>query len=197
MDRNLQLLGIAKKAGCLAIGGEAASSAARSGRARAIISAGDASDGARRRAQRDAAFCGASYILTPYTMREIGRITGRGSPGTVAFLDSGLAEGFLRGLTAAGDPERNAAAADQERNTAAGDPERNAAADPERNTAAGEPKRNTKAGRGVTPGQQERQTGPEAPPEPGAAAEPPIRPGGGATPAFSKDKTTGKRRTAQ
>ena len=99
MDRSLQLLGIAKKAGLLAIGGEAASAAARSGMARAIISARDASDGAKRRAKRDAEFCGAAYVAAPYTMSELGSITGRGSPGTMAFLDKGLAMNFLEKLT--------------------------------------------------------------------------------------------------
>ena len=105
MDRNLQLLGIARKAGFLAIGGEAASASAKSGSAKAIITAGDASEGAKRRARRDAEFCGAAFADTSYTKFELGNITGRGSPGTLAVTDSGLAAGFLKGL-AEDDPER-------------------------------------------------------------------------------------------
>ena len=110
MDRNLQLLGIAKKAGLLAIGGESASASAKSGRARAIITARDASEGAKRRAQRDAEFCGAAFAVTHYTKFEFGSVTGRGSPGTLAVMDAGLAAGFLKSL-AEDDPERYGAAA--------------------------------------------------------------------------------------
>ena len=45
MDRSLALLGMAKKAGLLAIGSEAAAVAARRGDAKLIITANDASDG--------------------------------------------------------------------------------------------------------------------------------------------------------
>jgi ribosomal protein L7Ae-like RNA K-turn-binding protein len=98
MDRNLSLLGIAKKAGLLAVGGEAVCSAARKGKARLIMTACDASDGAVRRARWNSEEGGAVYITVPYTKFELGSITGRGSPGTVAFLDSGLAAGFVKGL---------------------------------------------------------------------------------------------------
>ena len=98
MDRNLQLLGIARKAGLLAIGAESVSASARAGSAKAVITAEDASDGAKRRAQRDAAFCGAAYVATHYSKFELGSITGRGAPGTLAVMDTGLAEGFVNGL---------------------------------------------------------------------------------------------------
>ena len=98
MDHNLQLLGIAKKAGYLAVGGEAASAAARSGKAVLIIAAADASDNAKRRAKRDSEFCGAAYAAAPYTRFELGSITGRGSPGIIALLDTGLASTFIGGL---------------------------------------------------------------------------------------------------
>jgi ribosomal protein L7Ae-like RNA K-turn-binding protein len=94
----LQLLGIARKAGLLAIGGESVSAASRKGKVRAVFSASDASDGAKRRARNDSLFCGAEYSVVPYTKFELGNVTGRGSPGTLAILDEGLAAGFLRGL---------------------------------------------------------------------------------------------------
>ena len=111
MHRNLQLLGIAKKAGLLAIGGEAVSVAAKSGRVEAILSAADTADGAKRRAQRDAEYCGAQYYVVPYSKFEIGNITGRGSPGTLAILDKGLAKGFIDGL-AGEDAENHTGASD-------------------------------------------------------------------------------------
>ena len=112
MDRNLQLLGIAKKAGLLAIGAEAVSVAARGGRISLIVNAKDASAGALRRARSNAQYCGAAHITAPYTMFEIGYVIGRGSPGTIAILDAGLAAGFTRGL-AENDPGRGTGTAEQ------------------------------------------------------------------------------------
>ena len=102
-DRNLQLLGIAKKAGLLAIGCEAAEAAARKGKTKLIISASDASERAFRNARINADVCGALCLTVPYTGFELGCITGRGSPATVAFLDTGLAVAFLKGLAETGD----------------------------------------------------------------------------------------------
>jgi len=97
-DRSLQLLGIARKAGLLAVGGEAVDAATRSRKARAVFSASDASDGAKRRTREDAQGCGAVYTVLPYTKFELGNVTGRGSPGTLAMLDAGLAARFLQEL---------------------------------------------------------------------------------------------------
>jgi ribosomal protein L7Ae-like RNA K-turn-binding protein len=98
MGRDLQLLGMAKKAGLLAIGTDAVGGAARSGKVRLVISASDASEGATRRARRNAENGKAAFATVPYTMAELGRMTGRGAPGTVAFLDAGLATAFLDAL---------------------------------------------------------------------------------------------------
>ena len=105
MNRNLQLLGMAKKAGLLAIGGESVSAAAWSGKAAAIISASDASQGSIRRARENAKCCGVVHIVVPYTKFEFGNAAGRGSPGTLAILDAGLAAGFI-GRLAESEPER-------------------------------------------------------------------------------------------
>ena len=98
MDRNLQILGIANKAGLLAIGGDAVSTAARSGAARLIISASDSSEGSQRRARINAETGFALHINAPYIKFELGNVTRRGSPGTLAVLDTGLAARFLKGL---------------------------------------------------------------------------------------------------
>jgi len=97
-DRNLQIIGLAKKAGLLAVGCEAAGTAARSGKTKLIISASDASERAHRNARINADAGYATYAIVPYTKFELGNVTGRGSPGTVAFLDKGLAIKFLKGL---------------------------------------------------------------------------------------------------
>jgi len=103
-NRNLQILGLARKAGFLAIGEESSEAAARSGQAALIISASDASERSLRNARINAQAGFAAYAVVPYTKFELGSITGRGSPGTIAFLDNGLAVRFLQGL-AETDPE--------------------------------------------------------------------------------------------
>jgi len=101
MNRNLAHLGMAKKAGLLAVGSEAAAQAARRGEAKLIITASDASDGSVRRAKANAESNGVTYVAVPYTMFDLGNIAGRGSPGTIAFLDKGLADGFIKRLAEA------------------------------------------------------------------------------------------------
>ena len=101
MDQALNLLGIAKKAGLIAIGGDAASAAARNGKAALIVSASDSSDGSIRRARVNAQAGGATHITAPYTQIEIGSITGRGLAGTVAITDIGLSAQFIKKLAEA------------------------------------------------------------------------------------------------
>jgi len=96
MNRSLALLGMAKKAGRLAVGSEAAADAARRGKAKLIITASDASDASVRRAKSNAESGGVKYLAVPFTMFELGQTAGRGSPGTIAFLDKGLADGFSK-----------------------------------------------------------------------------------------------------
>jgi len=98
MNRSLAILGMAKKAGLLAVGGEAAATAARRGEARLIITASDASEGSVRRAKSNAEMNDVDYAAVPFTMFELGNTAGRGSPGTIAFLDKGLADGFMKRL---------------------------------------------------------------------------------------------------
>ena len=97
-NRNLQILGLAKKAGFLSIGEESAGLAARNGQASLIISASDASERSLRNARINAETGFVAYAVVPYTKFELGNVTGRGSPGTIAFLDNGLAVRFLQGL---------------------------------------------------------------------------------------------------
>jgi len=111
MDRNLQILGLAKKAGLLAIGAEDAKAAVLARKAAVILSGLDASEGARSRARKNAESCGVPYTTVPYSCFELGGVTGRGSPGTLAILDTGLAARFMRGL-AETEPERYGAVAE-------------------------------------------------------------------------------------
>ena len=95
----LNLLGMAKKAGLIAIGSEAVKTLAREGKVELIILATDTSEGSARQARYSAEDSGAICIDTPYTKFELGNVTGRGSPGTVAFFDLGLAAEFMKRLS--------------------------------------------------------------------------------------------------
>ena len=97
----MQILGLANKAGLLAVGGDAVSAAARTGKAKLIVTAADASCGSNRRARINAINGFTVYIASPYTKFEFGTMTRRGSPGTLAVLDSGLAARFAKGLAEA------------------------------------------------------------------------------------------------
>ena len=98
MDRILNLLGIARKAGKLAVGSDAAAQSVRNGSAVLVITASDASDGSVRRAEVNTSENQVRHLPVPYTKFELGSITGRGSPGTVAILDKGLADSFSEKL---------------------------------------------------------------------------------------------------
>jgi len=89
---------MAKKAGRLSVGSEAAANAARRGEAAMIITASDASEASVRRAKSNAEANGVKFVTVPFTMFELGSTAGRGSPGTIAFLDKGLADGFIKRL---------------------------------------------------------------------------------------------------
>ena len=104
MDRNLQILGLARKAGLLAVGAQDTKIAINAGKAQLILSARDTSAGALRRARRMAQTGQVIHLEVPYTAFELGQVSGRGSPGTLSFLDTGLAARFVGGLSAA-DPE--------------------------------------------------------------------------------------------
>jgi len=98
MNNNLRILGLAKKAGLLAIGTESVTEAARQKKAAAILSASDASDRSKRQAHRNSEDCGAIHIIVPYTKMELAAVIGRGEPGMIAILDKGLADKFTEEL---------------------------------------------------------------------------------------------------
>ena len=85
------LLGLAKKAGLLEIGGDSVEQAARLGKAQVILSAKDASDSSKRRAAVYADRYGLVHLVLPSFKHELGAVIGRGAPGMITILDTGLA----------------------------------------------------------------------------------------------------------
>ncbi|MDR0861704.1 MAG: 50S ribosomal protein L7 [Oscillospiraceae bacterium] len=111
MDSNLSLLGIARKAGLLTVGEESVGAAARTKKARAILSASDASERSMRQARGFSEAYGMPYLPLPYTKDELGAVTGRGSPAMLALTDAGIAAKLAARL-AVGEPDKYAVAAE-------------------------------------------------------------------------------------
>ena len=98
MDKCMNCLGIARKAGYLAIGETNSGAAARSGKAQLLLIASDASDNAHKRAEGFAH--GAKLpppLRLPYSMEHIARYTGK-TGSILAVTDPGLAYSFVAGL---------------------------------------------------------------------------------------------------
>ena len=98
IQKPLNWMGMAKKAGLLAIGSDTVKTATRAEKAKLVALASDISEGAAKQARYNAEMSNTICIDTPYTKFEFGRVAGRGSPGVVAFLDLGLAIEFLKAL---------------------------------------------------------------------------------------------------
>ena len=109
-DSALRLLGIAFKAGRLAVGEEPVAASARAKQARVILLAADAADNSVRRAAHFAQAWGAPMAITPWTKAQLGRAVGRSSCAMLAVEDAGLAAG-LAGKLAAADPAQHGALA--------------------------------------------------------------------------------------
>lgn len=112
MDNALKLLGLALKAGRLAIGEEPVGAAARARKAKLLILASDAAPNTVRRAAHFGEAGNVLFLTTPFTKAELGFAVGRSSCAMMAFTDPGFAASFTKKLEAL-DPERYAPAAEQ------------------------------------------------------------------------------------
>ena len=108
MDKSLNYLGLARKAGKAELGEEPVGAAARALHAHLIIVAGDASDHTWRRAKSYVAGTDQQCIRVPYSKDDIGFIIGRSSLAMAAITDPALALSFVKALE---HPEKYEAAA--------------------------------------------------------------------------------------
>ena len=104
MDSTISLIGIAKKAGYLAIGEEPVGAAARAHKARLILLASDTAEASVRRAETFAQAGGIFTLPLAATKAELGGILGRTSCAMVAVTDAGLAASIAKKI-AADNPE--------------------------------------------------------------------------------------------
>jgi len=109
MNKILNFLGIMKKAGALVIGDEACYDAVRTGKAKVILVASDASSNTVNRAKGYAGETKRGYVLLPVTKSELGQLLSRESCALLAVNDSNFAKALLNKLPPGSEP------ADQER----------------------------------------------------------------------------------
>ena len=109
MNKALNYLSLARKAGKAELGEEPAGAAARALHAHLIVVAGDASDHTWRRAKSYVAGTDQQCIRLPYTKDEIGMAIGRTSLAIAAITDPALALALVQSLP---QNEKNASAAE-------------------------------------------------------------------------------------
>ena len=98
MDKALNYLSLARKAGSAELGEEPVGGAARSGKAYLILAASDCGDHTWRRAKSFAAGTEQQAIRVPYTKDELGLATGRTSLALAAITDVALALALAKAL---------------------------------------------------------------------------------------------------
>ena len=103
MDKALNYLALARKAGRIELGEEPVGAAARAQKARLVMVASDASDHTWRRAKSFVAGTTQQCVKLPYTKDEMGMAVGRTSLAIAAMTDPAMALAFLKAL---GDPEK-------------------------------------------------------------------------------------------
>ena len=98
MNRALNYIALARKAGRIELGEEPAGAAARAQKARLLVVASDAGDHTWRRAKSFAAGTDQQCIRVPYTKDELGQSIGRQSLAMAAITDPALALAFVKAL---------------------------------------------------------------------------------------------------
>lgn len=103
MDKALNYMALARKAGRIELGEEPVGAAARANHARLVIVASDASDHTWRRAKSFVSGTEQQCITVPFTKDQMGQAIGRTALAIAAFTDPALALAFVKAL---GQPEK-------------------------------------------------------------------------------------------
>ena len=103
MDKALNYLSLARKAGRIELGEEPVGAAARAKKARLIMVASDSGDHSWRRVKSFVAGTEQLCLKVPFTKDQMGEAIGRTSLAMAAFTDPALALAFVKAL---GDPEK-------------------------------------------------------------------------------------------
>ena len=105
MDKTMNYLSLARKAGFAELGEEPVGAVSRTGKAYVILVAGDASDHTWRRAKSFAAGTKQQCVRLPHTKDEMGMAIGRSALAIAAITDASMALALVESL---GQPEKNA-----------------------------------------------------------------------------------------
>lgn len=103
MDKALNYLSLARKAGLAELGEEPVGDAARAGKACVVMVASDASEHTWRRAKSFVAYTDQQCVRVPYDKDQMGLAVGRTSLAIAAVVDAPLALAMLKSLP---EPER-------------------------------------------------------------------------------------------
>ena len=98
MDRALNYMALARKAGRIELGEEPVGAAARALKACLVTVASDAGDHTWRRAKSFVAGTNQIAVKLPHTKDEMGQATGRTSLAIAAFTDPAMALAFLKAM---------------------------------------------------------------------------------------------------
>ena len=98
MDRALNYLSLARKAGLAELGEEPVGAVTRALKARLVIVASDASDHTWRRAKSFVAGTDQQCIRVTFTKDELGFVVGRQSLAILALTDAAMAASFVKAL---------------------------------------------------------------------------------------------------
>ena len=102
MDKALNYMALARKAGRIELGEEPVGAAARAQHARLVVVASDAGDHTWRRAKSFVAGTDQQCIKVPYTKDEMGMAVGRSALALAAFTDPAMALAFVKVLPESG-----------------------------------------------------------------------------------------------
>ena len=103
MDKALNYLALARKAGRIELGEEPVGAVARAKKARLIVVASDATDHTWRRAKSFVAGSEQICLQVPFSKDQLGQAIGRTELALAAFTDPALALAFIKAL---GQPDR-------------------------------------------------------------------------------------------
>lgn len=98
MDKALNYMGLARKAGLIELGEEPVGAVARARKARLVVVAQDATDHTWRRAKSFVSGSEQICLKVPYSKDQLGQATGRTELALAAFTDPALALAFLQAL---------------------------------------------------------------------------------------------------
>ena len=98
MDRALNYIGLARKAGLIELGEEPVGAVARARKARLVVVAQDATDHTWRRAKSFVSGSEQICLKIPYSKDQLGQAVGRSELALAAFTDPALALAFVQAL---------------------------------------------------------------------------------------------------